>query len=144
MGSLDVESLFSNVPVTQTIDIIIENVYNHPNKPALQVNKENLKKLLLICTTETPFKHINEGLYIQIDGVSRGSCLGPTFVEFYMCHLEKKVFAEQPSLKPNLYARCVDDIFVVIEDAYSIEQIKQAFESQSLHSFTHEGEKDKQ
>ena len=73
-----------------------------------------------------------------------GSCLGPTFVEFYMCHLENKVFAEHSLLKLNLDARYVDDIFVVIEDANSIEQIKQAFESQSVLSFTHEEEKYKQ
>ena len=29
LASLDVESLFCNVPVNKTIDIIIENVYNH-------------------------------------------------------------------------------------------------------------------
>ena len=100
--------------------------------------------MLLICTTETPFKHVNGDLYIQIDGVSMGSCLGPTFAEFYMCHLENKVFDEHPSLKPNLYVRYVDDIFVVIENVDSIEQIKQAFESESVLSFTHEEEKDNQ
>ena len=35
------------------------------------------------------------------------SCLGPTFAEFYKCHLKNVVFAEQPSLKPNLYVRYV-------------------------------------
>ena len=79
--------------------------------------------MLLICTTETPFKRVNGDLYIQIDGISMGSCLGPTFAELYMCHLENKVFAEQLSLKPNLYVRYVNDIFVVIENVNSIEQL---------------------
>ena len=103
-----------------------------------------MRSLLLICTTETPFKHVNGDIYIQIDGVSKGSCLGPTFAEFYMCHLENKVFAEQPSLKPNLYVRYVDDIFVVIENLNTIDPLKQAFESQSVLSFTHEKEKHNQ
>ena len=61
-----------------------------------------------------------------------------------MCHLENKVFAEQPSLKPKRYVRYVDDTFVVIEDVNSIVQIKQAFESQSVLSCTHKEEKDNQ
>ena len=82
--------------------------------------------------------HVNGDLYIQIDGVSMGTCLGPTFAEFYMCHLENEVFAAQPSLKPSLYVRFAYDIFVVIEDVNSFEQIKQVFESQSVLPFTHE------
>ena len=54
----------SNVPVTQTIDIIIENVYNHLDQPALQIIEEILKKLLLICTTKKSFRHVNRELYI--------------------------------------------------------------------------------
>ena len=100
--------------------------------------------MLLICTTETPFKHVIGDLHIQIASVSMGSCLGPTFAKFYVCHFENKVFVEQPWLKPNLYVRYVDNIFVVIEDVNVIEQTKQAFEFQSVLSFTHEDKKDNQ
>lgn len=31
LASLDVENLFTNVPVYQTIDIILDNVYTHPD-----------------------------------------------------------------------------------------------------------------
>ena len=86
--------------------------------------------------------HVNGDLYIQIDGVRMASCLELTSAEFYISHLENNVFAEQPSLKSNLFVRYIDDIFVVIEDAKSIKQIKQAFESQSVLSFTHEKVKD--
>ena len=40
--------------------------------------------------------------------------------------------------------RYVDDVFVAIENVISIEQIKQAFEPQSVLSSTHEEEKDNQ
>ena len=79
--SLDVESLFTNVPVKDTIDIIIENVYQHPTIDKPPIPKEMMKELLLICTTETPFQ-FNGKSYVQLDGVSMGSPLGPTFADF--------------------------------------------------------------
>ena len=46
--SLDVESLFTNVPVKRTINIILDKVYNHPTIPAPVIPKHILEKLLLI------------------------------------------------------------------------------------------------
>ena len=88
--SLDVESLFTNVPVVETIDIIINEINNHPSLPPPPINAELIKELLLICTTETPF-NFNNQTYIQVDGVSMGSFLGPLFSDFYMSSLENKV-----------------------------------------------------
>lgn len=96
IASLDVESLFTNVPVTRTIEIILQNVYHHESLPPPKIDRETLRALLTVCTTKTPFKHINGELYVQIDGVSMGSPLGPTFAEYYMCELENRVFAEKP------------------------------------------------
>ena len=38
LASLDVENLFTNVPVNETIDIIINNIYNSPSLPPLKIN----------------------------------------------------------------------------------------------------------
>ena len=141
IGSLDVTNLFTNVPVMETIEIILKNVYNNGNIPAPNIPQETLRQLLIISTTKTPFRHINGDLYIQIEGVSMGSCLGPTFANFYMCNLENKVFQENPSLKPALYTRYVDDIFVAVENAELLELIKNEFESKSVLQFTYENEK---
>ncbi|KAF2346759.1 Reverse transcriptase domain, partial [Trinorchestia longiramus] len=81
--SLDVESLFTNVPVLPTIDIICETVYKDPTAaPPIEANL--LKKLLIVCTTECPFFHVDGTMYLQTDGVSMGSPLGVTRVNFYM------------------------------------------------------------
>ena len=57
LASLDVESLFTNVPVGQIIDIIINNVYHHATLPPPDIPASILKELLTICTTKTPFKN---------------------------------------------------------------------------------------
>lgn len=138
LASLDVESLFTNVPVNHTIEIILNNVYNHPNLLAPNIPSETLKKLLVICTTKTPFKSHEGKIYQQIDGVSMGSPLGPTFANFYMCHLENETFKSNPQLKPMVYCRFVDDILLIVDNFDQLLVLKRIFEENSVLKFTFE------
>ena len=113
--SLDVESLFTNVPVHRTINIILEKVYNHPSIPPPAIPKNIMKELLLICTTEVPFRNINGDMYVQCDGVSMGSPLGPTFANFFMAEVENRAL-ENVNIVPSFYGRYIDDIFVICEE----------------------------
>ena len=45
ISSLDVENLFTNVPVLETINIIINNIYHHPMIPPLKINSNTLHKI---------------------------------------------------------------------------------------------------
>ena len=131
LASLDVESLFTNVPVDATIDIIIDNVYNHPTLNPPQITQDVLRQLLKISTTQTPFNSVSGNIYQQIDGVSMGTPLGPTFANFYMCNLENKTFSDIPTIKPLIYTRYVDDIFLVVDNFQQIETLKNTFENNS-------------
>ena len=51
IASLDVESLFTNVPVEETIQIILDNVYNHSTLPPLKMPRTLLEAMLRACTT---------------------------------------------------------------------------------------------
>lgn len=46
MASLDVENLFTNVPVSKTIDIILDYVYRNPEIPPPNILEKHLKELL--------------------------------------------------------------------------------------------------
>lgn len=137
LASLDVESLYTNVPIDETIKIIIENVYNHDRAAPPILQKETLKELLEICTKEAPFQHIDGSLYRQVDGIAMGSPLGCIFANYYMCSLENDVI---PNLKnqPACYARYVDDIFVVINSEDDLDSMKNILEEKSVLKFTHE------
>ena len=63
-ASLDVKNLFTNVPVHETIKIIIENDYNHPSIPPPAIQPKILEKLLLICTTKVPFNDPSGNIYL--------------------------------------------------------------------------------
>ena len=69
--SLDV-SLFTNVPVNVSINIIWECVYGHEEIPKPIIPALNLKKLLLVCSTESTFESHDGTLFLQVDFVSKG------------------------------------------------------------------------
>ena len=75
MVSFDVKSLFMNVPLDQTINIILKTIYDNAE---LQTNitRSELKEMLLLCTKEVHFM-FNGKIYIQADSVAMGSLLGP-------------------------------------------------------------------
>ena len=137
IASLDVQSLFTNVPIDSTIEIILQYTYSHPNIPPPKIPKEILKQFLQICTKEAPFTCPQGKLYLQVEGVAMGSPLGPTFANFYMGHLENQIF-KNPNLKPNIYARYVDDIFIQITDENQLINLKNLFEENSVLKFTYE------
>ena len=137
LASLDAESLFSNVPVESTINIITDEVYNHPTLPPPKVPKIILEKMLRVCTTKSPFTTPDNKLYYQINGIAMGSCLGPTFANFYMAHLENSVL-EDADVKPSTYCRYVDDIFVVVRNEDHLKNLKASMEQNSVLHFTYE------
>ena len=65
-----------------------------------------------------------------------GSSLGPTFANYYMANLEEETFKSNPELAPRVYARYVDDIFLVVNSNEEIQQIKKHFENNSVFKFT--------
>jgi hypothetical protein len=135
--SLDVESLFTNVPVDETINIIIAAVYQHPTMVPPTIQQEVFRELLKICTTSTPFK-FNDNTYIQTDGVSMGSPLGPTFADFYMAHLENKLLSQNRISNPCFYVRYVDDILAIFDNKTHVRYFISRLKSNSVLNFTTE------
>ena len=56
MKSLDVESLFTNIPVDTTINLILDRIFKDDDyNTEIKMSKKHLKALLEICTKESPF-----------------------------------------------------------------------------------------
>jgi hypothetical protein len=104
--SFDVQSLFTNLPLEETIDIVCKH------SSLTDIPSDQLKGLLEFCTKDIQFL-FNGSLYRQKDGVGMGSPLGPILADIFMSTLEQKIM---PQLGPaNFYRRYVDDTFVVCE-----------------------------
>ena len=141
LASFDVENLFTNVPVEETIDIIIECVYNNDKIKKPNIPRDILQELLHICTTETPFTTPEGKLYNQINGVSMESALGPVFANYYISSVENKILAAFKNEHQITYFRYVDDIFVIAANYDVLEQLRKLFENKSCLKFTFEIEK---
>ena len=88
MGSLDVDSLFTNIPLEETINICTNLLYN--NEDVIQgINKSEFKNLMSLATQESYFI-FNDVLYKQKDGVAMGSPLGPTMANVFLSFYEIK------------------------------------------------------
>ena len=89
--SCDVESLFTSIPVQETIDYILQRIYVRKEiKPFCE--KPIFKKLLLKLTKVCAFS-VNARLIKQIDGCPMG---GPTCVAFsdtYVSKIEENIVA---------------------------------------------------
>ena len=70
MGSLDVDSLFTNKPVEETINICTNLLYDHEDVIE-GISKSEFKNLLSLATEESYFI-CNDVLYKQKDGVVMG------------------------------------------------------------------------
>ena len=132
--SLDVESLFTNVPVDRTINYIIERVYRNENTPKLDIPEEVLRGLLECCTKEAPFICPQGQKYQQIDGVAMGSPLGVLLANFFMGCVEEEVFAKIE--KPKIYCRYIDDIFSMTTNDEEAERLRICLQETSGLNFT--------
>ena len=100
MVSLDVDSLFTNIPLEETSDICVDNLYND-NENLPNIPKHSFRNLLNIATKETFFMFDNK-YYKQVDSVAMGSPLGPALA------------SDCPNDFKSVFYRCyIDDIFVL-------------------------------
>ena len=112
MASFDVESLFTNIPLHETIDICLDSLFCSSDH-VIGLPKKHFKTLLELSVLNSYF--IFDGkFYVQTEGVGMGLPLGPTFANIFMCFNENKWLNDCPSeFRPVLYKRYVDDCFVM-------------------------------
>ena len=104
--SYDVESLFTNIPVQEIIEYIINQIYVYDKiKPIC--NKLIFKRLLLKITTEVSFT-IEGNFFKQIDGCTMGGPLSVTLSDIFMVKMENEIVSP---INPIFYQRYVDDIY---------------------------------
>ena len=107
--SFDICSLFTNVPLTETITICAEALYGG-QLPTPIIPKEIFIELMKTATTSVEFS-FNNIMYRQIDGVAMGSPLGPALANIFVGYYESELFKKVS--KPTVYCRYVDDTFAL-------------------------------
>ena len=111
--SCDVTSLFTNIPLQETIDIAINLIFN--SNPNLSITRKELKKIFLFATSQTNFI-CNSKFYNQIDGVAMGSPLALVLANILIGFHEYEWLNEYNLNKPKFYLRYVNDVLAAFDN----------------------------
>ena len=106
-------SLFTNIPLQDTIDTAINLVFNH--NADLNVTQKEIKHFLLFATSQIHFI-FNSMFYNQIDGVAMGSPLPSVLANIFMGFYESTWLNEYNLNKLKFYLRYVDDILAAFDN----------------------------
>ena len=91
--SYDVTALFTNVPLSETINILVDQAFTSDwfnQTYDLNLEKEEVTQLLEVATTNQLFQFDGQ-LHEQTDGVAMGSSLGSLMANVFMCHIKDKL-----------------------------------------------------
>lgn len=123
--SFDITNLYTNIPVTETIELIKRNLLTYGKVSNIETLE--IIELLELTLSQNYFEFENQ-IYQQLDGVAMGNCIAGTIADIFINHLEEKFFNSNcPSLnKIVYYHRYVDDTLLLIEgNDNDIQQIHQ-------------------
>ena len=121
--SYDFSSLFTNVPLEETIRLLTEKTFtnNWFNETCqLHLSRQDLVDLLRAATIKRSTFHF-EWSDEQTDGVAMGSPLGPLLANASMRSIEERL--EQEGKMPTYYRQFVDDTLTVIPNKKSAENL---------------------
>ena len=101
MVSFDVESLFTNIPLEECIDLAVN--YISEGNPDLKLTEPELRSLFTVATAQTHFL-FNGSFYDQIDGLAMGSPLAPVLANLRgfllrLCLLRAREIFAAPNLE---------------------------------------------
>ena len=116
--SFDVVSLFTNIPLIETINIIANSLYDINSKKTPPFPKPAFIKLLTLAS-QGIFMY-KDKIYKQTDGVAMGSPLGPSLANFFLGHLERDKIMHS-DFTPQFYNRYVDDICAIFYDSDNVQ-----------------------
>ena len=109
-----IESLFTKIPLDETIDICVNNVFGNKKRFKGLLEKD-FKQFLTLSVKSSCFL-LNNVYYQQVDGVAMGSPLGPTLANLFLVNYERKCLKECPvQFALKYYCRYVDDIFLLFK-----------------------------
>ena len=86
LASFDITSLFTNVPVQETVEILLNELYEGQDT-IRNLTKQQFKKLLELCIGDNHFI-FNQEIYKQHEGFAMGSPLSAPLANIFLCHHE--------------------------------------------------------
>ena len=107
--TLDVTSLYPNIPIHESILVILDFIkqQHNPTHPPICI----LTQLFNFVLNYNCFNFANL-FFLQVHGIAMGTKLAPNYANLFMANLESKSIFTHNKL-PVFYRRYIDDIFFV-------------------------------
>lgn len=142
MASFDVSSLFTNIPLDETIEICVKKLFGRKRK-FKGFTRMEFRTFLQFAVKDNLIL-FNGKYYIQIDGVAMGSPLGPTLANVFLCYWEEIWLDKCPTqFRPLYYRRYVDDTFLLFSSQSHVNKFLKYMNTRHDNiDFTHEIEID--
>ena len=122
MASFDIQSLFTNIPFDETINICVDRAFQNKRK-VKGLLKRHFKQLMTHAVKSSCFV-FNYIYHKQIEGVAMGSLLAPTFANLFLVYYEHKWLENRIlQFKPKFYRRYADDIFLMFDKKVHVKKL---------------------
>ena len=136
--SLDVKSVFTNIPIDFTTDLLLNLVFDGKAKDGkfYGMNKQQLKKMLKWTAKKTVLQ-FNCSYYEQTNGVAMETPIAPLLADICMNWAINKT--SKSHAQPKVFFRYVDDCLAIFSNHEEIKQFYQ--EINNIHTnikFTYE------
>ncbi|CAH2217173.1 jg12081 [Pararge aegeria aegeria] len=99
MLNFDVDSLFTNVPINDCLEVINRKLQDNDIPPH--------------CLESNFFLYKGQ-YYLQIDGVAMGSPVAPVVANLWMEHFQGQAISTEP-IQIRIWKRYVDDVFAIVK-----------------------------
>ena len=108
--TLDVTSLYTNIPNQEGISAVRQQLSHHRH-PSENPTNHSICELLRLVLTCNNFQFDNKH-YLQVGGTAMGTKLAPSFANIFMGWFEDN-FVYTYKLKPLVWKRYIDDVFMI-------------------------------
>ena len=106
--TLDVSSLYTNIPHVEGIKACEEALDTRPDQ---SLPTEDLCHLIKLILTRNAFT-FNEAFYLQQSGTAMGTRMAPSYANLFMGKFEREFLRTQTAL-PLVWWRFIDDVFAI-------------------------------
>ena len=89
IASLNVESLFANIPLEETISVCCDSLFSNDTK-VYNINRIDFEKILR-AALQINFSNLEGKMYKKFDRVAMRSPLGSTLGKVFLCFYEQRV-----------------------------------------------------
>ena len=120
MISFDISSLYTNVPVNETINILCNKAFS--TGPTFSGFNESQFREMQSLIFDNTFFLFNDSLYKQTDGLDMGNPLAPALANIFLCNLEQQIF-DNFALK-YFELSCIVDTWMALLQYFQVNMIE--------------------